>query len=332
MKRIGLVVALIVVVVVALVLVLRPREKGPKEVAMAHPALYREAVAGVSPDSLGPAWPDDPFIDNVRAQWGALGFRDSTVCEELVRLWIYPAAKSPTRLPNVQLTPTGRDMSIGDRLALGEQFLAHPGWRMGSARFFPVAAVVLSSTEKATLAALAGGKAGPRSAGALSDDLGVPDELIQTALDALASAGWVATSGPADSTIYRVADPAIAGSPALQFVSLREEDKPVRDFVDLRAALESLKPPLSAATFVLSGPCAQTGRLVAMQLAGGQLRRGKPGNAWAADLAPPGSSDGLFVSERAFDAWRKAHPGVEVGFEGSVVAMYHSLIEGAGGK
>jgi hypothetical protein len=332
MKRIALVVALIVAVVVILVLLLRPKGKAPEPAAMAHPALWHEAVTGVSPDTLGPAWPDDPFIERVRAQWGALGFRDSTVCEEMVRVWIYPAAKAPKRLTNVRLTPTGRDMSIADRLALGERFLAHPGWRMGSARFFPVAAVVLSSTEKATLAALAGRGNTLRTADALGGEMGVSVDVIREALDALASVGWVATSGEADSLLYRAPDPTIAGSPALQFVSLREGQSNPRDFVTVRAALESLKPPFSEATFILSGPCVQTGRLVSMQLTGGQLRRGRPGNAWAADVSPPGLSDGLFVSQRAFDAWRTAHPGAEIGFEGSVVTMYHGLVEGRGGR
>ena len=83
---------------------------------------------------------------------------------------------------------------------------------------------------------------------------------------------------------------------------------------------------LTTGTVTLYGPCAQTGKIVEMTLRDGQMRRGKPGKAWAASILPPGQSNGLFASEDALNAWIAAHPDAKVESKGTVVEAYQSML------
>ncbi len=328
MRRIGIVVALVVILIVVLVLVLRPRGKGPEHVELLYPGLFQEAATGVSPDSLGPAWPEDPFIEGVRGEWRTLGFRDSTVCEEMLREWMYPGGRSPVRLVNVNQSATGRGIGLRERMDLGVKFLAHPGWRMGSMRYYPCAAAVLNSTEKSVLAFLAGPPARTFTANMMAGRLGLPGEAVRDAASGLAGIGWLTASGQGDSTAYTVNDPAIAGSPALQYLGYRPARGRSFDLVSIDAAFTALGSALREDQVTLEGPDVSTGRMIQMDLVAGRLRRGRPGSAWSAVVAPPGVTNGLFVNERAFEAWKAAHPGEEIAFSGNLVSLYHRLVEG----
>ncbi len=326
MKRllIGLLAGIVVIVV--LVLVLRPHGKGLRHGHMQFTDLYHEASGPVSPDSLGAPWPDDRALAAIRADWHALGFRDSMICEELAREWIYPAGQSPERLPNVAQTPTGRNLGIFDRLDLGEKFLAHPDWRMGSMRHVPVLAGMLTSDEKSVLAFLAGGDTAAVSEPALARNLGLALPAVKAAVAALDSVGWLTVAGAADSSLYNVVDPGIGRGGALQYVRFAPEGGRAVDMVSVEAAFRRV-PPMEMQSVDFRGPCARTGRSISMEIDGGRLTRGRPGNAWAAVISPPGLSDGLFASERAFEAWKGNHPQAQIAFSGTLPAVYHQVLQ-----
>ena len=327
MRNILLTALAVVLVVVLLVVLLLPHGKKGGPPSMQFAALYQEACGPVSPDSLGAPWPDDDLLRAIRDEWHALGFRDSTIFEELAREWIYAASRTPTRLTNVAQTPTGRNLPFADRLVLGEQLLRHPRWRLGTIRWFPALAAVLSSTEKGVLASLASHDPRGETAREVAADLALPPDEVTGALTDLASVGWALTQGTGDSTVYRLADPAIRNGNALQFVHRSATGDRDRDFVSVDAAFADTRT-LTEGTVTLWGPCVETGAIVRMFLVEGKLRRGRPGNAWAAVIQPPGLSDGLFASDRAFTAWRERHPEARVTFSGSVVALYRRMVQG----
>jgi hypothetical protein len=332
MRNIGLVALAVLFLVVVLVLLVRP--KGGQEGRgheLQYADLFHEACGPVSPDSLGAAWPEDAVLAAIRAEWKSLGFRDSTICEELVRNWIYPAGNRPVRLTNVSLTPTGRDLALVDRLKFGRALMRHPQWRMGSMRFFPVAAAVLSSTEKLILSQVTYRGAEPWTSRRLVGVLELPAADVDHALDELTSVGWLRGDGPPDSVSYTPADPALAASGALQFIRLTPAPGRGADYVSLTAAFHDTDA-LTRGRVSLWGPCAGTGRIVRIELLEGRLRRGRPGSAWAAEIDPPGLSSGLFASERAFTTWRGRHENATVGVNSTVVDFYHRTLEGDPGQ
>ncbi len=260
----------------------------------------------------------------VRGEWQALGSRDSMICEELTRAAIYPENGEPLVVPNVSQTAAGSSVDLAERLRFGERMLAHPRWRMGSLRHFPVLAATLSSTEKSLLAYLSGPNRRPTKLDSLAVAVDLPREEVAPVLAALQSVGWVRAGVGADSTIYTIVDPSIAKGAALQFVRVVPgAGKPV-DLASIRATFTRTAPTLFENRVALRGPCAATGRTVVIEVGAGKLFRGRPGNAWAAEILPPGRSSGLFVSQRAFERWRAEHPEAQVGAQGTVLDLYQS--------
>ena len=334
MKRTGTIIALLAVFAVVLLAILfarKPRTETPgAQAPMQSTALYREAAGFVSPDSLGPAWPGEDVLRAVRDEWRALGFRDSMICEELTRAALYPEGGEPLVVPNVTQTPTGSSVELAERLRLGERLLAHPRWRMGSLRHYPVLAAALSSTEKSVLAFLSAPNRKPTKLDSLAVAVDLPREEVAPVLTALRSVGWVRADTGADSTLYTIADPSIAKGGALQFVTVVPDvGRPV-DLVSIQAAFTRTSPTLFTNRVALRGPCAATGRTVVIEVGAGKLFRGRPGNAWAVEIHPPGRSSGLFVSQRAFERWRTEHPEVQVGAQGTVLDLYESARSGGG--
>jgi hypothetical protein len=328
MKRTSYIIALLAVVAVVLIAVLlarKPRtETAPSPVAMQFTDLYHEAAGFVSPDGFGPAQPDETVLGAVRGEWRELGSRDSTICEELTRAAMYSEGEDPLVVPTVSRTNAGSGVELTERLRFGERMLAHPRWRMGSLRHFPVLAAALSSTEKSVLAYLSGPNRKPTRLDSLAVAVDLPTQEVAPVLAALQSVGWVRTDTGTDSTLYTIVDPSIAKGGALQFVTVTPSSGRAVDLASVQAAFTRTAPALFTNRVALRGPCAATGRTVVIEVGAGKLFRGRPGNAWAAEIHPPGRSSGLFVSQRAFERWRAEHPEVQVGAQSTVLDLYQA--------
>ncbi len=334
MNRKGFLFAFLVIlalILLAVFLARRSRESAPPHrVAMQSPDLYREAAGPVSPDSLGPAWPGEETLRALRAEWHALGSRDSTICEELTRAGAYSEGSAPLVLPCVPRMPAGRGLDLAERLRLGEGFLTHPRWRTGALRHYPVLAGMLSTTEKSALAYLSGPNRKPTTLDSLATGLDLPVAEVRPAVAALESVGWLRRGAGADSALYAIVDPSIARGGALQYVTVTPAQGAPVDLVTIQAAFTRTAPTLYEDRVVLRGPCAATGRVVAAELGQGRLFRGRPGNAWVAEIQPLGRSSGLFVSQRALDRWLEQHPEVQVGAQSALLDSYLSARERGG--
>lgn len=326
MTRNLLIVALLVVVGIGVWFVMDRRDPGTRFFDdVPYRALYEEALLPVTPEQHGEAWPDDDALAALRSEWHAMGTRDSTVLEELARDWYYPAGQNPLRLTNASQTPTGRGLGFRDRLALGQQLREHPRWRVGTARFYPALSLVLSGTEKSILALLAGSPGEPLTTAQIAAALKLPEAAIATILTDLAAVAWVTAVGEEGVMAWELTDPAIAEGGALEYVTYTPAQGRALDLVSLEAALTRMGADKLQGSLTLSGPCSATGQPVSMKLVGGKLRSGRPGNAWAAVVTPPGNSAGLFHSEAAFVAWKAEHPRANVGVSGSLVEVYRTL-------
>lgn len=325
MKRI-LPLLVLVLVGVGLFVFLKGRESGPGGSGpIQFAALIEEASLAVNPDANGVPWPEDGALSAMRKEWHAWGFRDSTLLEELNRDWYYPAGNAPLRLTNLAQTPTGRGLTLRERLEFGEKLRKQPTWRMGSARFFPVLTVVLSTQEKTLLAVLEA-KAVALPTEKIARTMDLSPEAVQTILDEFSSLGWVTMIGADSSITYSTEKINLRDSGALQFLTLVPESGRARDLVSFAGLLDRMPETLTQGLVTVFGPCSQTGKLVEMTLRDGQLRMGSPGNAWAASITPPGKSNGLFASERALTEWIAAHPEVTISAKGSIVEMYQNTM------
>ena len=301
---------LTVLIVVGLVVwFLTTRESSKTVVEVSHQGVFEDAFKPADLGKTGPAWPDDPTINALRSAWSALGPADSTRMEHLVLQWIYPEGQTPNRITNLAQVDTGQDLTIEERLAFGNHLVEHPEWRVGTARHYPAAAAVLTSSEKRILELLKDGKV--HTPLTIQRDLGLSSESVNTHLDGLVRVGWV-VSDPEKELQVSIADPQVCAGGAMQFVQMETSKGEVLDLACVMTALVKYRDTLNTTRVSLTGACAQTGKPIKVSIVAGRLRTGKPGGAVAAEVKTFGLTSGLFASDEAFETWKEANPDVSI--------------------
>lgn len=269
--------------------------------------LLHDASQPADPDQAGPIWPTDDVLAGMRREWSRLSPADSTMLDGLTMEWMHPEGRASKALVTAGEIRGGRDLTLEDRLRLGENLVKHPRWRTGVMRNYPALAGVITPLEKNVLRLTA---RGGKTAAEMARGLGVSASEVQTTAQAWVQAGWLREHEVDGGIRYQAVDGTVVNGGALEFVSVRYRGKDPRCFATLDAALEREGEAIKSQWVTFSGICPESGKPVRVVLAAGRLRSGKPAAVYTAHVEQPGRAAGMFASKEAFTHWSQEHPGV----------------------